>query len=339
MLNSSWSKAGWVLLTLGLTVGTFAPLLTLDSTPVNAAPEDTAFPDTQDSWAQPFIQVLAERNILNGYLDGTFRPENPVAREELAAILRQAFDQPTEREIDNGSVFKDVPEDYWASPAIEEAYETGFMSGDPDGFFYPSNSISRAEVLAVLTKKLNFGNTTAAQPTAQPAAEQPTAAQPTAETTTTTQPQQRQATRRALLFPLAMTTLMQPLVRTPVQTQQATVAPPSGVGAPTDPNADVAAAQPAPEAQPAPAAPTATDTVRNYFVDANEIPEFAVDAVAQATQAGVVVNHPDPQVLSPNQPATRADVAAFVHQAMVNQGRLEPIANDAPVNNYIVKGQ
>ena len=338
MLNFSWSKAAWVLLTLGLTTGTFAPLLTLDSTPASAASGDgTAFPDTQNHWAQPFIKVLAEKELVTGYLDGTYRPENPVAREEFAAIIRQAFDQPLEREIDNGGVFKDVPPEYWASPAIEEAYETGFMLGDPDGFFYPTSSISRAEVLAVLSKKLDLSNATATRPPAEEAIVQPAPEQPAPEANSTTQTR-RQTNRRPLLFPLAMTALMQPLVRTPAQAQQAAVAPIQGAGSQPDPTGDVAA-EPSPAAEVAPAVPTAIETVRNYYVDANEVPEYAIDGVAEATQAGVVVNYPDPKVLNPNQPATRGEVAAFVHQALVNQGRVEPIAGDTPVANYIVKGQ
>lgn len=323
MLSFCWSKAAWVVLTAGLTVGTFAPLLALDSHPVNAASDaTTAFPDTQDHWAQPFIKPLAARGIVTGYLDGTYRPENPIARDEFAAVIRKAFNQPATRQIASGSVFKDVPDNYWAEPAIEEAYETGFMAGYPEGLFYPQNSVSRVEALAVLAKNLNLSGNTATPVAVQPAPEATPAPTPS---------NRRQALRRPLLFPLAMTSMMQPFVSLPVRHQA--VGSASSTGSQNTVNKTIAEAK-----SPAPAtAPNASTTVRNYYVDANEIPAYQVDSVAEATKAGVVVNHPDPQVLRPNQPATRGEIAAFVYQAMVNQGRVEPLAGDIPATTYIVK--
>jgi hypothetical protein len=47
----------------------------LASGAVVAAPTSNAsFPDIQDHWARPFIEPLAEKDILAGYLDGTYRP-------------------------------------------------------------------------------------------------------------------------------------------------------------------------------------------------------------------------------------------------------------------------
>ncbi|HEY9660770.1 MAG TPA: S-layer homology domain-containing protein, partial [Allocoleopsis sp.] len=286
----------------------------------------TVFPDTQNHWAQPFIKPLAARGIVTGYLDGTYRPENPIARDEFAAVIRKAFNQPAQRQIASGSVFKDVPDNYWAEPAIEEAYETGFMAGYPEGLFYPRNSVSRVEALAVLAKNLNLSGNTATPATVQPAPE----ATPEAEAAPA-QPQRRQALRRPLLFPLAMTSMMQPFVNLPVRHQAAGSAASTGSQDPA--NKPIAEAK-----SPALAtAPNASTTVRNYYVDANEIPAYQVDAVAEATKAGVVVNHPDPQLLRPNYPATRGEIAAFVYQAMVDQGRVEPLASDAPATTYIVK--
>ncbi|MGF1675894.1 MAG: S-layer homology domain-containing protein, partial [Rivularia sp. (in: cyanobacteria)] len=41
------------------------------------------FPDITNHWARPFIEALARRGILNGYPDGTFRPDNSVTRAEF----------------------------------------------------------------------------------------------------------------------------------------------------------------------------------------------------------------------------------------------------------------
>jgi hypothetical protein len=224
-----------------------------------------------DYWAQPFIERLAQRNIVVGYPDGTFRPEQAVQRDEFAAMLRQAFDQEAVREIEDGSVFADVPPGYWASPAIEEAYQQGFMSAYPGGFFAPNQPVSRLDALVTLTRGLNLT------------------------------PETRRVARRPRYLPLAMTSLMQPLVVAPV------------------PSTPVAA------------------LARNYYTDAEQIPEYAINDVGIATQRNMVVNYPNPRVLNPNQALRRSTAAAFIHQALVDQGRIEPLPSDVAAYNYIVR--
>ncbi len=68
-------------------------------------------------------------------------------------------------------------------------------------------------------------------------------------------------------------------------------------------------------------------SVLSVFSDAAQIPDYARTAIAGATQKKLVVNYPTLQQLKPNQNATRADVAAFVYQALVNAGRLQPISS------------
>lgn len=68
----------------------------------------------------------------------------------------------------------------------------------------------------------------------------------------------------------------------------------------------------------------AGEIVKRYS-DADTIQDWAVPKVAAATQAGLVVNHPDLSALNPNEPATRAEVAAMIYQTLVAQGRIDPI--------------
>lgn len=143
--SSCGTVAKLTVLSVGLAIGTFARLATLKPISVRAAPNTANFPDIQQHWTQPFIQPLAEQDIITGYLDGIFRPDQSVARDEFAAILHQAFNPDRERQIASGRVYQDVPAGHWAAPPIEEAYETGFMTGYPDGLFRPDVSISRVE--------------------------------------------------------------------------------------------------------------------------------------------------------------------------------------------------
>jgi len=315
---------------LGIVASTsFAQLIPASAQTSEVTPVNTSFPDTENYWAQPFIQALAERNIVTGYPDNTFRPEQPVARDEFAAILRQAFSQAPERQLRTGSVYKDIPEGYWAASAIEEAYEMGFMRGYPGGEFRPNQPVTKVEVLTSLARNIELPETTAA--TAKPVAVAPTPAPvATAPTTTSQQPATRQQARRPLMFPLAMTALMQPFVTTSVR-------------APAAPNPSTANNNTAPAPESTSASTNASETQRpvslavsDYYQDADQIPQYAVDAVAQTTAAGIVVNYPDRQILNPNQPASRGEVSALIQQTLVHQGRITPLAADETARTNIV---
>lgn len=65
--------------------------------------------------------------------------------------------------------------------------------------------------------------------------------------------------------------------------------------------------------------------VLSFYQDAAQIPTYATNRVAAATQRQIVVNYPTVRLLNPNRNATRAEVAAFVYQALVNAGRAKPI--------------
>jgi parallel beta-helix repeat protein len=67
--------------------------------------------------------------------------------------------------------------------------------------------------------------------------------------------------------------------------------------------------------------------VINRYQDAAEIPTWASREIAAATQRSIVVNYPDVNQLQPNREATRAEVAAFVYQALVSKGEAEAIAS------------
>jgi hypothetical protein len=68
------------------------------------------------------------------------------------------------------------------------------------------------------------------------------------------------------------------------------------------------------------------------YTDRTKVPKWAVDKVAAATEAGIVVNHPKRTLLQPNTTATRAEVAAMIYQAMAKKGQVP-----AKASEYVVK--
>lgn len=68
------------------------------------------------------------------------------------------------------------------------------------------------------------------------------------------------------------------------------------------------------------------------YRDAINIPNYAINQVAIATRAGMVASYPNAKILKPKVAATRADIAAIVYQAMLNQGK----ATTKIASDYIV---
>ncbi|MCL1493895.1 MAG: DUF1565 domain-containing protein [Pseudanabaena sp. Salubria-1] len=200
--------------------------ITSPSTPTTPTAQ-VAFKDVPNNyWAQTFILELASRNIIKGFPDGSFRPNDPVTRAQFAALLSQAMNKQTVR---SSATFTDVSSTNWAATAIQKAYTTGFMSGYSATTFRPTENISRVQILVSLANGLGY--------------------------------------------------------------------------APTKP----------------------ANTTLQLYSDATTIPAYARNSVAAATENRMVVNYPNLKLLNPNQPATRAEVAAFIYQALVRSGQIKAI--------------
>lgn len=227
-----WQATAALLLTLTTQSAIAAPALVALLAPEPAQAQVRRFSDVPSGhWAEGFINALADRGVISGFPDGSFRPEAPVTRAQFASMV-SAFNKPSVR---NAIAFSDVPVGYWATNAIRNAYETGFMSGYPGNRFQPEQFIPREQVLVALANGLN-------------------------------------------------------------QVPQAPVS-----------------------------------QVLNYYNDGYAISDFARSPIAAATESRMVVNYPSLNLLNPQRNATRAEVAAFLYQALVSQGQAGPIAS-----SYIV---
>jgi hypothetical protein len=219
-----WQSGTSALMALSITAGAIAPFVA----PTPSFAQTATFSDVQSNyWASPFIAELAKRNIIAGFPDGTFKPEQPVTRAQFAAIVRQAFQKSPER---SAIKFTDVPANYWANSAIQQAYTTGFLTGYPGNRFEPDQNIPREQVLVSLASGLDYS--------------------PTGE---------------------------------------------------------------------------ATSVLNQYYSDANAISSYARSPIAAASERKIVVNYPNVKFLNPTQTATRADVAAFIYQALANSGTVTAI--------------
>ena len=114
------------------------------------ASEAVQFDDVSATqWYSQAINYLAWANILNGYSDGTFRPNVPMTRAELTAVMSHFF------EFASGhNTFPDIA-DHWAYRYINSGFNRGWIYGYPDGTFKADNSITRAETVTIVNRVLN----------------------------------------------------------------------------------------------------------------------------------------------------------------------------------------
>jgi len=114
-------------------------------------PHPSHFSDiSYNSWYALAVNYLASRNIVFGFPDGTFRPNQPITRAELTAAMSRFF-YVTDTGANN---FSDVPPNHWATPYINIAHNKGWIIGFPDGTFRPDNVMTRAEAVTIINRVL-----------------------------------------------------------------------------------------------------------------------------------------------------------------------------------------
>ncbi|MDR0489757.1 MAG: S-layer homology domain-containing protein [Oscillospiraceae bacterium] len=107
------------------------------------------------NWYNDAVSTLTNGGILNGYPDGTFRPNATITRAEFAAIVvRFIFDGDIGTFPDAPAPFSDT-DGHWAEGGIKIAAALGYVDGYPDGSFRPNAPITRAEAAALINNALN----------------------------------------------------------------------------------------------------------------------------------------------------------------------------------------
>ncbi|MEO1427717.1 MAG: DUF1565 domain-containing protein [Cyanobacteria bacterium J06633_8] len=192
------------------------------------------------------------------------------------------------------TAFSDVAPNYWAKTYIEALASKGVIAGFPDGTFKPDEAVTRAQFAAIINKAF------APQPQKQATNFSDVSRNFWAYSAIQT------ATKSPFLAGYPNNTFRPQLE---IPRVQVLVALANGLGLTTN-----------------------NPNILSVYTDAGQIPNWAQPSVAAATARQLVVNYPTAAQLNPTRQATRAEVAAFVYQALVNAGQAQAIPSP-----YIVR--
>ena len=99
-----------------------------------------------------FAQEAFHGAYLQGFPDGSIRPEKQVTRAELAEILYRMISPDARQELTAESAFRDVGRNHWAYEAVRTMAGLRLMLGDTDGNFRPNDGVTGEELSIILER-------------------------------------------------------------------------------------------------------------------------------------------------------------------------------------------
>jgi amidase len=119
-------------------------------------PVTLSFADINGHWAKESIDFLIQKGLINGYPDGSFRPNLGITRAEAVKVLTTELGLTSQ-----ANSFTDISSSHWAAGYIGAAQHAGLMTGYTNGTFKADAPISREEMAALLVRafKLSDGTT------------------------------------------------------------------------------------------------------------------------------------------------------------------------------------
>jgi hypothetical protein len=116
-------------------------------------PAAADFRDTASNWAAGYIGALAEKGIVTGYADGSFKPGATITRAEMVTMIGRVLNLDA---LQTGTPvgFTDVSSNYWAAGAIQQAASANLVQGVSASAFAPQNNATRAEAVVLIIRAL-----------------------------------------------------------------------------------------------------------------------------------------------------------------------------------------
>jgi len=108
--------------------------------------------DIKGHWAEDQISNWMDKGFINGFTDGTFKPDKTITRSEFLALVNRSFGFTNKTSI----TFTDVKEKAWYYSDIQLAVEAGYITGYQNNTFHPNDEITRVEMAAIIAKLLDL---------------------------------------------------------------------------------------------------------------------------------------------------------------------------------------
>lgn len=106
-------------------------------------------PSTEEGKA---ISVMQEKGYINGFGDGSFRPDATLTRAEFVTIINKMYGFSVETE----NIFTDIKKEDWYYSNILSAVQAGYIKGMGDGTFRPNEAVTREQVCVMLNSILKI---------------------------------------------------------------------------------------------------------------------------------------------------------------------------------------
>ncbi|SDI63536.1 S-layer homology domain-containing protein [Alteribacillus bidgolensis] len=119
---------------------------------VQQADAAESFSDVSNSfWASESIQRLADEGIINGYKDGTYRPNEDINRGQVSELLVKAFDLEVDQNA--SAPFEDLSDESYYTPYAAAVKEAGYIKGrENNTVFAGGMDLSREQMATILVR-------------------------------------------------------------------------------------------------------------------------------------------------------------------------------------------
>ena len=104
--------------------------------------------DIAGHWAEADIRRAVEHGFVQGFPDGTFRPDDPVTRAQFTTMVNRALGNTGTAAL----TFTDVPHYEWFHADVARAFAAAYVGGFEDNTFRPNNPITRQEAAVMLSR-------------------------------------------------------------------------------------------------------------------------------------------------------------------------------------------
>ncbi|MFC5604812.1 S-layer homology domain-containing protein [Sporosarcina koreensis] len=117
--------------------------------------KNPGFKDVNEKqWHYGYVVALANAGYINGFDDGTFRPDAKMTRAEISKILDLSYKLPLEAKLDNP--FVDVSNSAWYADHIRSLVENKVTKGRTANTYEPNANVTRAQIASFVVRSENF---------------------------------------------------------------------------------------------------------------------------------------------------------------------------------------